>query len=116
MRWIIGCVCCLLFPSVSAAKCRLTSFAYVHCVGKDHTNSALAPWEQLDDFFPAEHIDRTRWAVERENPEEPHSPVLRLGVGPQLSYHKRDITLIQDCWHFTFRAFSKIGLACRSRF
>ena len=116
MRWIIACLCCLLFPSVSVAKCHFGPFASVHCAGKDETHSVLAPWEESASFFPTDQLDQRQWIVEREEPKELHPPRLRLGAGPQVSYRRREVTLTQDCWHLTFRAFSKIGLVCRGRF
>ena len=116
MRWLIGCVCCLLLPSVASAKCSLRSFPFLHCPGKDTTTSAFAPWEEPDYFSPSDQPARVRWSMKREEPQKLHLPELHLGKGPRISYHRHEVTLTRDCWHLTFRAFSKIALACHSTF
>ena len=117
-RWgLTACLCYVLLSPGAAAKCSLSPHGFVHCIGKDNAKGVFTPLEEPDDVFSTDHTDHPHWTVEREAPKKTlHLPKLRLGGGPQVSYHKRDITLTQDCWHLTFRAFSKIALACSSTF
>ena len=115
-RWVLGCLCCLFFPPAVSAKCSLRSFSYTHCFWQDTPTSAFVPWQEPDDFFPTDPPDHLRWSVERPKPQKRQPLALHLGKGPKLSYRKHEVTLTQNCWHLTFRAFSKIGLYCRSTF
>ncbi len=116
MRWMIACLCCLLLPSGAAAKCSIRFFPSLHCADKEKTPQAFTPWEEPDYFFPSDHPDHSQWTMKREEPQKPHLVELHLGNGPRISYHKHEVTLTLNCWHLTFRAFSKIALACQSTF
>jgi len=119
MRWMIACMCWLLLPLPVAAKCRFNTALSLHCKEPRDTTNVLAPWGQLDDFFPSDGSDRTEhvhWAAEREQPQHLRLPKLRLGNGPAVGYHRREVMLSQGCWQVSFRAFSKISVFCRSSF
>ncbi len=120
MRWMIACMCWLLLPLPVAAKCRFINTPLsLRCKESHDTPTVLAPWGQLDDFFPSDGSGRTEhvhWTAEREQPSQHfHLPKLRLG-NASVGYRRREVTVSQDCWEVTFRAFSKIGVLCRSLF
>ena len=119
--WIVGCLCSVLLPSVSAASCDPAPSVYVSCSGADEIAMAFTPWDQPDYFLPPHQMDRNRWRIEQEEPaplQKFHPFVWQLGNGPRISYRYRrhEVTITQDCWRLTFRGFSKINLACQSKF
>ncbi len=119
MRWMIACMCWLLFPLPVAAKCHLNAAFSLRCKESHDILTVLAPWGQVDDFFSSAEFDRTEhshWSVEREPPQQHfHMPKLRLG-NASVGYRRREVTLSQDCWEVSFRAFSKISVFCRLSF
>ncbi len=120
MRWMIACMCWLLLPLPAAAKCHVNAALSLRCKEPRDTPNVLVPWGQLDDFFLSDGFDRTEhmhWAAEREPPPEHlHLPKVHLGNGLLVGYHRREVTLSEGCWQVTLRAFSKIGVLCRSSF
>lgn len=43
-------------------------------------------------------------------------PKVQLGNAKVSVRHRKEVTLTQDCWQLTLRAFSKIELYCKSSF
>ncbi len=120
MRWMIACMSWLLLPLPVAAKCHFINPPFsLHCQKSHDIPTVLAPWGEGDDFFPSDEFDRPEhphWAVEREPPQQHfHLPQLRLGTA-SVGYRRREVTLSQDCWEVSFRAFSNISVFCRSSF
>ncbi len=117
---MIACMCWLFLPLPVAAKCHLNTALSLRCKEPRVTPTVLAPWGQLEDFFPSdgfEHTEQVHWTVEREPPPQHfHLPKLRLGNDLSVGYHRREVTVSQNCWQVSFRPFSKISVFCRSSF
>ena len=118
MRWIIGCLCCLLLPAAAAAKCHFDPSGNLRCAGQgDLANRFLLEEELYGLFLPPDKLDKPHWMVERPKEESPkfHLPELYLG-STRVSYHRHEVSLTQDCWRLSFHGFKKIELYCRSSF